>query len=299
MLPVRRAPLPQAEAPNVQLSSVEFAQLRDLVHTLCGLALTEDKAYLVRNRLGPVATAAACKSFTALLKKLAGPEGPSLREPIIEAITTKETSFFRDGHPFETFRRVILPELGERWRRRRGPSRQRPIRIWSSAVSTGQEAYSVAMLVDDYLASEEGAGLQFRDFAIVATDISVTVLDQARSGIYTTHDLTRGVDAALSERYFRKDGQAWKVVDRLRDLIEFRKLNLMDDFTTLGGMDLIFCRNVLIYFDDDARTVICDHLASMLPTGGRLILGAVENLYGLKTGFTSERLGQTLVYRKG
>jgi chemotaxis protein methyltransferase CheR len=282
----------------LDLSAGEFEQLRDLVHELCGLALTREKTYLLKHRLTPVANAAGCQSFAAFLKKLTSPEGTLLREPIIEAITTKETSFFRDRHLFETFRAVILPELAAQVRQRRASRESRQARIWCTAVSTGQEAYSLAMIIDEFVNSASGSDLGARDFVVLATDISSRALTAARAGRYSEQDMKRGVSQALRKHYFRPVKQEWIIADRLRDMIEFRRINLTDDFTALGRVDVIFCRNVLIYFDDVRRQRICEHFVEMLRPEGLLILGAAENLYGIATKFASEHHGPTLVYRK-
>jgi chemotaxis protein methyltransferase CheR len=282
----------------MDLSPAEFEQLRSLVHRLCGLALTAEKTYLLRHRLGPVARAAGCPSFAAFLAKLAGPEGAALRSPIIEAVTTKETSFFRDRHPFDTFRRVVLPQLGALVRRRRAERRPVRARTWCAGVATGQEAYSVAMLIDDYLAAEGGADLGFDDFPVLGTDISARVLEAARAGRYSDREVRHGVAAGWVGRYFQRADRAWLVHARLRERVEFRQVNLMDPFGGLAPVDVIFCRNVLIYFDEAARRRICDRFADLLPPGGLLVLGAVENLYGISSRFASERLGPTLVYRR-
>ena len=282
----------------MELSPREFEQLRDLVHQLCGLALTGEKTYLVKHRLTPVAQAAGCQSFAAFLEMLASPEASRLREPIIEAITTKETSFFRDRHLFETVRSEILPELARQIRQRRADQESRQARIWCAAVSTGQEAYSLAMLIDDFVNSPAGSDLQAKNFGVLATDISPKALEAARAGRYSESDMKRGVSQAFRSRYFRNVEQEWVIADRLRDMVEFRRVNLTDNFTPLGMVDVIFCRNVLIYFDDSRRQRICEHFAEMLRPEGLLILGAAESLYGIATGFASEHRGPTLVYRK-
>jgi chemotaxis protein methyltransferase CheR len=282
----------------VELSPGEFEQLRGLVHRLCGLALTKEKTYLLRHRLGPVARAAGCPSFAAFLAKLAGPEAAALRAPIIEAVTTKETSFFRDRHPFDTFRRVVLPQLAALVRRRRAERRPARARTWCAGVATGQEAYSIAMMIDDYLAAEGGADLGPGDFPVLATDISARVLEAARAGRYSDHDVRRGVGAAWVRRFFQRADRAWVVDARLRGRIEFRQLNLLDPFSGLAPVDVIFCRNVLIYFDEAARRRTCDRFADLLPPDGLLVLGAVENLYGISSQFVAERRGPTLLYRR-
>jgi chemotaxis protein methyltransferase CheR len=282
----------------MDLSPGEFEQLRDLVHRLCGLALTMEKTYLLRHRLGPVARAAGCRSFAAFLTKLAGPEAATLRAPIIEAVTTKETSFFRDRHPFDTFRRFVLPQLGTLVRRRRALHRPARARTWCAGVATGQEAYSIAMMIDDYLASEGSADLRLGDFPVLATDISARVLEAARAGRYSEREVRRGVSAAWVGRYFRQADRAFDVDARLRESIEFRQVNLMDPFSGLAPVDVIFCRNVLIYFDEAARRRVCDRFADLLPPGGLLILGAVENLYGISSRFVVERRDPTLMFRR-
>jgi chemotaxis protein methyltransferase CheR len=282
----------------MDLSPAEFAQLRGLVHRLCGLALTEEKTYLLRHRLGPVARAAGCPSFAAFLARLAGPDAAALRAPIIEAVTTKETAFFRDRHPFDTFRRVLLPRLGALVRRRRAERRLARARTWCAGVATGQEAYSIAMLIDDYLAAEGRVDPGPGDFPVLATDISARVLEVARAGRYSDREVRRGVTAPWVGRYFRQAERGWVVDARLRERIEFRQGNLLDPFNGLAPVDVIFCRNVLIYFDEAARRHTCERFADLLPPGGLLVLGAVENLYGISSRFIAERLGPTLVYRR-
>jgi chemotaxis protein methyltransferase CheR len=281
----------------MELSVLECQRLREIVHELCGLRLGEEKAYLLQHRLEPVARSAGCASFAQFLGKLAGPEGPSLREPIIEAITTKETSFFRDRHPFDAFRSRILPELADVVRRRRALNRPSPARIWCAAVSTGQEAYSLAMLIDDYRSTAQGSDLAAADFTILASDISAAALAVARKGEYREPAM-RDLAKVFRDRYFRRTHSGWTVSDDLVRRIDFRKMNLLDNGLGLGVMDLIFCRNVLIYFDETTRRRICDQFANLLTPGGYLVLGTVENLYTISARFASEHVGPTLVYRK-
>jgi chemotaxis protein methyltransferase CheR len=281
----------------MDLSALECQRLRQIVHELCGLSLGEEKAYLLQHRLAPVARAAGCGNFTDFLAKLAGPDGLSLRDPVIEAITTKETSFFRDRHPFETFSKRVLPELAEQVRRRRASNQRSPARIWCTAVSTGQEAYSLAMLIDDYRTTVRGRDLEASDFSILATDISADSLAFARKGVYSQQAI-RDVADAFRDRYFGRTKDGWAIREELARRIEYRKLNLTDVPLSVGMMDLIFCRNVLIYFDDATRRRVCEHLADSLVPGGYLLLGTVENLYTISSRFTSEHIGPTLLYRR-
>jgi chemotaxis protein methyltransferase CheR len=278
----------------MRLEAGDFEKLRAIVHDLCGLALTPDKDYLLRHRLGPVARAADCTNFAQFIGKLASPRGASYRESIIEAITTRETSFFRDGHPFVAFRQSVLPELTAL----RRPSAGSPIRIWCAGVSTGQEAYSVAMAIDDYVAANPKGAWRSERFGILATDVSTRALEAARLGRYSDREVNRGLTAAQRDRCFNPDGNGWLIDDGLKQRVQFTRINLIEPFHSVGLVDVIFCRNVLIYFDDPTRRRICDGFAEILRPGGYLFLGEVENLYGVSTHFVSERIGRTLVYRR-
>ncbi|HVS36107.1 MAG TPA: protein-glutamate O-methyltransferase CheR [Gemmataceae bacterium] len=276
----------------MNLSRSVFDELRQLIHRLCGLVVDDDKAYLIRHRLGPVARTAGCRSFEELAQKLRGPEGAALHASIVEAITTAETSFFRDGHPFEAFRCHLLPRLGEK--ARAGVK----VRLWCAAASTGQEPYSLAMLLHDYLTANRGVGLRKSDFSILATDISERVLATARAAEYGDRDVARGLTPAVLARHLEKRHGVWAVREPVRRLVDFRRLNLTGPLIDLPAFDAIFCRNLLIYFDLDARRRICRNLHNLLTDGGWLVLGAAENLYGVSEQFESLRLGDALVYRK-
>jgi chemotaxis protein methyltransferase CheR len=274
----------------MQLSPAVFEELRRLVHRLCGLVVADDKAYLVRHRLGPVARSAGCRSFEDFAQKLRGPEGPALYAPIVEAITTAETSFFRDPHVFEAFRRNVLPGLGEK--ARSGAK----VRLWCAAASTGQEPYSLAMLLRHYVAADRA--MCEGDFSVLATDISERVLAVARAAEYGDRDAARGLTPALLARWFERRGDAWAVRDPIRRLVEFRRFNLTGPAGDLPMFDTIFCRNVLIYFDLDTRRRVCGALHGLLAAGGWLVLGAAENLYGVSDQFAAVRFGEALFYRK-
>jgi chemotaxis protein methyltransferase CheR len=283
----------------MRLSLPVFQELRRLIHDLCGLALPDDKLYLVEQRLQPLVHSSGCANFEGFASRLRGPEGLHLREPLIEAITTNETSFFRDSHPFDTLRDHILPWLAERIVQGRArKSGWRAGRIWSTAASTGQEPYSVAMILLEFVNSGRALGLRDCDFSILATDISSRVLATAREGRYSDREVQRGVPGDLLLRWFRRDGDDWIASDRLRRLVTFRRLNLVQPLVGLGQFDVIFCRNVLIYFDDDTRRQIADRLHQLLSPGGLLVLGSDENLYGVSTRFESLHLGETIVFRK-
>jgi chemotaxis protein methyltransferase CheR len=275
-----------------------FDELVRLVHRLCGLVIADDKAYLVRHRLESLARRSGCRDFRQFAELLRGPQGATFHEPIIEAITTAETSFFRDGHPFETFRRHMLPRLAERVRARPpDPNGPRAI-LWCAGAATGQEPYSLAMLLHDFLNSGTAAGLTERDFRILATDVSAKVLATAAAGVYSERDLARGLTASQISRYFERRGAEWIIREPIRRLVEFRRFNLLQSAAALGPFDAIFCRNVLIYFDDATRRRLCAQFHARLLDGGWLVLGAAENLYGISEHFESVRLGDTILYQK-
>jgi chemotaxis protein methyltransferase CheR len=277
-----------------------FNEIRKAVHDLCGVVVAEDKEYLVVSRLGPVLARNGLPSYEALVAGLRGPDSLRLQEQVIEAITTRETSFNRDGHPFEGLRRSILPELAGRLLGRRSAAgllgaRSR-CRVWCTAVATGQEAYSVAMAVADFLASRPGIGLTAEDFSILGTDICQDALAVARGARYTTPEVARGVSPEQRSRYFRHAAGRWEVVDSLRRGIEFRRLNLVRPLPNLGMFDLILCRNFLIYLEDADRRRLCQALHQALNPGGFLMIGAAESIYGVTDAFSTEWLGGTIVH---
>ncbi len=285
----------------MHLSHATFDELRGVIHRLCGLVIPDDKVYLVRHRLEPIVCAHGCRDFHELAVALRSAPTPVLTDAIVEAITTSETSFFRDGHPFETIRQHILPPLEEtiRLRKQQSPGQKGPrVRLWCAGASTGQEPYSLAMLVCDYAAARRQQGLSPNDFEILATDVSAKVLAAAAAGEYAERDLARGLTARQIQRYFHKTARGWTVEEKVRKLVVFRRVNLIRPLTGLGIFDLIVCRNVMIYFDDTTRQRLCRQFADLLAADGFLLLGSAENLYGVSDQFASLCFGPTLVYRK-
>ncbi|MFO0909485.1 MAG: protein-glutamate O-methyltransferase CheR [Isosphaeraceae bacterium] len=285
----------------MSLSPETFDALRRVVYELCGVVITEDKEYLVTSRFEPILKRTGLSSYDALALALRQPNALGLQEQVIEAITTKETSFNRDGHPFDELRRSILPELITRLVERRSTTylSNQKARLWCAATATGQEVYSLAMAVADVVSSRPSLGLTVDDFPILATDISQTALNFAREGRYTNAEVARGITPELSLRYFRQEGSSWVVDPQLRRMIEFTRLNLANPLPNLGAFDLILCRNLLIYFDIGTRKRLCQDFYQALNPGGLLMLGAAESIYGISDAFTTRRYGNTLVYRKG
>jgi chemotaxis protein methyltransferase CheR len=246
-----------------------FAEVAGLVRRRAGIVLTEDKSYLLDSRLGPVLSRFALPSIGALGERLRSMPGEALERAVVEALTTHESSFFRDGRPFEHLR-GLLPKLAAS-----RPAGER-VRVWSAACSAGQEAYSVAMLAAEAL----GPGAPGR-VEILGSDISGEVLARAREGAFTQFEVQRGLPIRMLVAHFVQDGARWRVRPELRAMLRFEERNLLADCGALGRFDVIFCRNVLIYFDAPTKTQVLDMLARQLAPGGVLYLGAAETVIGL------------------
>ncbi len=284
----------------IELSDREFACIREYVYRVCGITISDNKRYLVRQRLEPLLWGFGMKSYTDLCEKLKQPGSGTFRDAIVSAITTNETFFFRDVHPFDAFEKAVLPEIGKKIRE--GKVREggggTAVKLWCAAASTGQEAYSLAMLTSEYINANAYTGIRSEDFHILASDISTSVLIKAKAGWYTEAELSRGLDCGRRQRYFETAAGGWKLNEPIRRMVEFRVINLLDSFIFLGRFDVIFSRNVLIYFDTATKKKIIEKFRKALNPGGVLFLGAAENIYNLSDGFESVRVGQTVFYRK-
>jgi chemotaxis protein methyltransferase CheR len=263
----------------------DFCYVRELVRREAAIVLDESKAYLIEARLSPVARQAGLESIAQLVEQLKR-GASSLHTAVIEAMTTNETSFFRDVHPFEALATTVLPDLVDRRRATRA------VRIWSAACSTGQEPYTIAMVVRDRVPALAGYSVEIR-----ATDLSEGVLAQAREGRYAQLEVNRGLPAALLMRHLHREGTAWRVKPELRAMIEFAKLNLISNWPPAGTFDVIFMRNVLIYFDLETKTMLLDRVRKALAADGYLFLGAAEMLSGVHKGFATERDGRAMWHR--
>ncbi|MDR1830387.1 MAG: protein-glutamate O-methyltransferase CheR [Candidatus Fibromonas sp.] len=272
------------------------------IFDVCGIVLGDDKEYLVEHRLKPILDELGCGSFSDLTRKLnSGTVNFLMREKIINAMTTNETSFFRDEHPYVVFREKIMPDMFERVRQRKERSYQRrgaKVRMWSVAASTGQEPYSMAMTIADEV-NTKGMGLVvLEDFGILGTDISTKVLAKAVEGAYEPFDVARGLTPEALDRYFIKEKDFYVIKDNIRKIVEFKAFNILEPFENIGSFDVIFCRNILIYFTDEVKRKILAQLFQMLAPNGYLLLGSTENMYGLNDDFKIEWFGTTTVYRK-
>jgi chemotaxis protein methyltransferase CheR len=252
----------------------DFDYLRKLLRERSGLVLSAEKQYLAESRLVPVARRHNIATLGDLVGKLKTAEQSPLATDVIEAMTTNETFFFRDRLPFDHFRDTVLPALIT------ARAREKRIRIWCTAASTGQEPYSLAMILREF-----GARLAGLRVDIVATDISAEVLTRAKAGIYSQFEVQRGLPIQLLVKFFAQVGENWQIAPEIRAMVQFRPLNLLKDFSTLGTFDMIFSRNVLIYFDQDTKIGVLNRLARQMPEDGFLALGAAETVVGLTDAF--------------
>lgn len=284
----------------MELSQSEFLELTKQIHSLCALDLKDEKHYLVKQRLEPLAVSVGAGSFQGLIEKLKSPNYIGIRDMVIEAIITNETSFFRDEHPFLAFKDIVLPHLAELVKVRKAVPHHRigpKVNIWSAASSTGQEPYSIAMVIHEFT-KEKGLGLTTEDFEIIATDISPKVLAKAISGTYNEMEIKRGLSDQRRETYFRKEGDNWVVNGFIRSMVDFKRINLADPFTRLGGVDVIFCRNVLIYFGEETKQRIFSQFHQMLSDSGFLILGAMENPLNIPGSFKRITHNNSIIHQK-
>jgi chemotaxis protein methyltransferase CheR len=282
----------------MELSRTAFDELRRLIHRLCGIVIADEKEYLIRHRLEPLVKQSGSSSFDEFREKLSTPNGLAWQDAIVEAITTQETSFFRDRHPFDAIRNCVLPQLISVAVSAKASPIPRKIRCLCCGAATGQEPFSLAMLICDYLATQRPVGVEATDFSIVATDISSNALATAAAARYTRRDLDRGLTPELLQRHFEQEREDWIVRGPVRQIVEFRRHNLTQSLSSLGTSHLVLCRNVLIYFDLSTRQRICRGIQEILAPGGWLVLGSAESLLGIEHQFESIRAGDTLLFRK-
>jgi chemotaxis protein methyltransferase CheR len=255
------------------MTPLDYDFLRKLLKERSGLDLSADKQYLVESRLMPLARKAGLAGIPELVQKMKSGAEP-LTVDVVEAMTTNETFFFRDKIPFDHLRDSILPMLLA------SRAARKTIRIWSAACSTGQEPYSIAMCL-----KEKGAVLQGWRIEIVGTDLSQEVLEKSKAGIYSQFEVQRGLPIQLLVKYFTQNGELWQISPEIRGMVQHKQLNLLQDFSHLGKFDVIFCRNVLIYFDQPTKTNIFERMSRIIEPDGMLMLGAAESVVGITDVF--------------
>ncbi|MDV5171146.1 protein-glutamate O-methyltransferase [Photobacterium rosenbergii] len=271
----------------ITINDQEYREFCRFLEAQCGIVLGDSKQYLVRSRLSPLVSQYSLSSLSELLQVVVAGRNRELRVAAVDAMTTNETLWFRDTYPYTVLAERILPELA---------ANKRPIKIWSSASSSGQEPYSIAMTVLE--TQSRRPGMLASSVQITATDISQTMLDTCRSGAYDNLALSRGLSMERRRMFFEDNGDGrLKVNDKVKRMVNFRPQNLKDSYALLGKFDVIFCRNVLIYFSPEMKAKVLNQMAASLNPGGYLLLGASESLTGLTDKFEMIRCNPGIIYK--
>jgi chemotaxis protein methyltransferase CheR len=268
---------------SAEILPENYRFLQEQVHSQVGIVLEDNKHYLFESRLAPIVKQHGLGSINDLCVLLRARRDNELAHQVVEAMTTNETYFFRDPAQYEAIRTVLLPRLREERRDTRN------LRFWSAASSTGQEAYTLAMLLIE-------SGLQDWNIQVLGTDFSEKVVERARSGIYQQIEVNRGLPAALLVKYFRRSGLEWQLSDAVRRMVRFQMIDLRKSMSTLGPFDLVFCRNVMIYFDNETKRNIMKEIHGTLFRGGWLLLGGAETAFSLEERFERQAVGNVTVY---
>jgi len=269
---------------GAEITAENYAFLQQQIYRESGIVIEAGKQYLVEARLGPIVRQKGLTSINDLCALLRAVGNDGLRQQVVEAMTTNETQFFRDPAQYEALRTVVLPEL---LGNRRAP---RPLNCLSAAASSGQEAYSLAMMLKEMAISEW-------DVRIVGTDLAESILERARAARYSQLEVNRGLPAAYLVKYFTRHGLEWHLRDDIRRMVRFERHDLRQSLNHLGPFDLVFCRNVLIYFDVETKRRILRQIREAMYGGGYLLLGAVETVMELEELFERKRIGQATLYQ--
>ncbi len=275
----------------VKITPTEIQLFAKYIHGLTGIHIEASKAYLLETRLGKILESEKCDSFTAFYHKAKSDTSKGIEKQIVDAITTNETLFFRDANPFELLKHKILPEVIDS-RSTDKVNGSIPIRIWSAACSTGQEVFSIAIVLKELLGS-----LSPYDVKLMGTDISDAAIRQASYGMYNKFEIERGLPKERLQRYFDASGDNWKIKDEIRSMAMFKKFNLMGSFAGMGKFDIIFCRNVAIYFTLEDRSKVFNKIADVLAPEGYLLIGSTESLTGVCPRFVPKRHLKSIFYQ--
>jgi len=272
----------------MSISAEDFSFFRTWLQARSAILLEPGKEYLVETRLAPVAQKQGLADVSAVVRTLRGPAPRVLEDAVVEALTTNETSFFRDLRPFEALRKALIPELMQK------RAAERRLDLWSAACSSGQEVYSVAMLLADTFPQ-----LATWDVQLHCTDLSVEMVERTRAGRFSQIEVNRGLPAPLLVKHFRQERSDWVVADALRARVRASQLNLAQAWPAMPVMDLILLRNVLIYFDVPTKKAILERMRRQLRPGGALILGSAETTLGLHDGFRRDEAAGAVFFRAG
>jgi chemotaxis protein methyltransferase CheR len=276
----------------IKIKPDEIKVLSNYIYNVSGISIDASKAYLLETRFGKILEEEGCKSYSEFYHKAKSDPKKVLEKKIINAITTNETLFFRDNGPFELLKFKILPDLIDARSNQAGLSGAATINIWSSACSTGQEIYSVAIVIKELLGNTNK-----HKFSLLGTDLSDAAVTQASAGTYNKFEIERGLPREKLQRYFVPAGGNWKIKDEIRAMATFRRMNLMQPFVGLGKYDIVFCRNVAIYFTLADRKKMFNKIADILKPDGYLIIGSTESLTGVCPRFVPKRHLRSIYYQ--
>jgi chemotaxis protein methyltransferase CheR len=275
-----------------KITPEEFKLISKYVYDISGISLDHSKAYLLETRFGPLLEEMGCASFRELHHKARTDPGKSIEKKIVDAISTNETLFFRDTGPFEVLQHKILPDLIDKRTAKSSGILPTSIRIWSAASSTGQEIYSICIVLKELLPDPKKYNIR-----LLGTDISDAAIAQASRGQYNKFEIERGLPRDKLQKYFTAHRDTWKIKDEIRAMASFRKLNLMLPFAALGKFDIVFCRNVAIYFNLEDRKKLFNRIADILEPDGYLVIGSTESLTGICPKFAPQRHIRSIFYQ--
>lgn len=273
--------------PVEQITPSEYQQFKDFLEDSCGILLGEGKQYLIVSRLAKLLRDEQVESFSELVALIQQPRQKRIRNVVIDAMTTNETSWFRDRGPFSTLKKEIFPAIEQNGRR--------GCRIWSAACSSGQEPYTISMILSEYLETHQHSGLQHSQ--IIATDISANMIEEAKAAYYDQATIDRGLSTTRRQSFFKVAPGGWTVSDDIKQRVSFRQQNLLEDYAELGKFDIIFCRNVLIYFSPQRKADILNRMAAIMRPGGYLFLGASETTLSYSDAFEMVRSPSGVFFR--
>jgi len=268
------------------LNTHTFEFISKLIRTKAAIVLEPTKAYLVESRLNPVARDNGFDSLEKLVLELQRPGSQKLTQQVVEAMTTNETSFFRDLHPFDALKQQILPELIEK------RSKERTLTIWSNACSSGQEVYTIAMIIREHFPELLNWKLK-----LIASDLSTQILDKARQGTFNQTEVSRGLPMPLLIKNFVKNGLTWQIKEDIRKMVDFRVINLVEPFPIMPTPDIVFLRNVLIYFAPEMKRDILNKVRKVMKPDGYLFLGGAETTMNLNVAFERTQIGKAVCYK--
>lgn len=258
------------------MDTEDFEIFQSLLKKTSGLAIGEDKVYLLESRLRTIVNDNGLASLKELASKIKMSPTSELAWAVVEAMTTNETSFFRDNRPFNLFKDVVMPAIMQK------NQATKHVRIWSAACSSGQEAYSLAMII-----KEQGWEAQGWKFEIIGTDISQEIVNTAKEGIYSQFEVQRGLPIQMLMKYFSQENEKWKLSDTIKSMVQYRTFNLLEPMSLMGKFDIVFCRNVLIYFDRETKGDVLDRIEKITNSGGYLFLGGAETILGVTDRFVA------------